>query len=1212
MPRRENPGNISTGSGRKDVTVQDNLPLSGGGMGDVHVVPFGQSGGGDQESLRAHTNSTRAHRALAISTEGMPDKLYPANVAWAADAWNNSMPPMPPFLGRSSRTTSFSGIPDWGTLKLNDSALTTRGMNSPNDPGDIYPYYFQIPSPASDIAFEPQGEDPHSDPVWNSDAGFLGNGVGPGQCYAGGWTRPGNNNDQPVTRTCRTMLRTPVIDGVTGRPERQIVTISGSLFPADRGVLALFHWPMAGTVGDFLAQPLLDRCVAALLLGQGIEGSVAVSSNPKVDAVEIGRFLGDGQPGGIFALGAQDGDYNPMAFPGKGTGQYNLRELAHGTSDIDSSPLKEPWNDLNDDGNPGFFAIANSGQPAPGQVRLGLIAESGLVGETYGIPVLGATLSYYDPVTVPPNLDGLGIPHVGNTMLTDFNFFDYRLPYLVDYTVNGGLRHTPRGEYPTTKEAYRYYDPTSNNSGGPEIENGLLVKAGNYSGFEQDCLHWQLARYRHSFAMPSTQVAGLPEEVGTYWLVHFKTERGFESFTRDGIMPDDVAADYDVYGMDVAGALAGTSDLGAYGNTVNEETDPESESPGGPAPEYGYACLLYHTLKSNIVLDPVADTLIVGGDFTTTYSWASTSVPMTPQSMFCSGVQYFVPLQPADGVQSFTIDELEITVANFWQYTYRTDDAPLTGNPQAAPAVLSSPNPCFINVGCFSFEVDGGGAPRLDIPVGYTDVRGARPRRIEFPFQYCGLTPDGDAYADANGPLTAIGVEDNLYTSLPSTMRVLGDFTTPSFSHDAHIIAGVRKPWGHDSAETTVQPFDPDYGHGYYVPRGPDRILFHSGSFDMSNPANQGAYGNYTDAGAANQLYLSLTYYRIDFDERFLDETYRYHSRWSAAINVHLANASESLVGPGVRGLAGVPWVDTFIEVPVQAGFTTTTGFIAASWTRNLYQVASLESIAGPNFTTELQVSGLPSRNPPISAGVMYPFPSAGLLQYPHKDYSAGYRPDGTDVSVAQPDYSAASGDREYVRCFDAAYSKSGNPAAVAGQNFVIIRIDGLTLGDFAYVGPLDPGGLQGSTGIALMLKIPGLTTWMDMGRADGAGPTKNHQNSDGAGCRNPDGNATFDAIDDTTGMVYCHVMCSLEGIGLQESTGAYGDASTAGEVPVLIKVIMRDTTGAADYNLEKEADPNNPGTFIGIPKVGLSPDLVRGIVGIDIVRTDGQNTDPP
>jgi hypothetical protein len=216
---------------------------------------------------------------------------------------------------------------------------------------------------------------------------------------------------------------------------------------------------------------------------------------------------------------------------------------------------------------------------------------------------------------------------------------------------------------------------------------------------------------------------------------------------------------------------------------------------------------------------------------------------------------------------------------------------------------------------------------------------------------------------------------------------------------------------------------------------------------------------------------------------------------------------------------------------------------------------------------------------------------------YPHKDYSVGHRPDAADLGGPQHDYSAYAGTRTYIRCFDA--SLSGTVNAV-GTPFVVLRIDGVELQEFRYAAP-GPGAL-GTTGIAIYIKVPGLTTWMDIGRVDGGGPPKQDALLDGAGCLVIDP-VTLDGVDPDTGMVFAQVKLNVGPVAsLFTMTGI--DGSEPGKVPVMVRVTMDDTppyTKGARYNLEREYDPNTQ-SFIGSASSGVPSALVRGIVGIRIV----------
>ena len=115
---------------------------------------------------------------------------------------------------------------------------------------------------------------------------------------------------------------------------------------------------------------------------------------------------------------------------------------------------------------------------------------------------------------------------------------------------------------------------------------------------------------------------------------------------------------------------------------------------------------------------------------------------------------------------------------------------------------------------------------------------------------------------------------------------------------------------------------------------------------------------------------------------------------------------------------------------------------------------------------------------------------------------------------------------------------------------------------------------------MAVMVKVPGLTTWMDAGRADGTGPSKQDPALDGAGCLVSSAVAT-----DTASQVrYTDVTVNLSPAALF--------INGEGRCPVLVKVILKDDVGGVGKSLNfanglaPETDPTS----------GL-----RGLVGIDI-----------
>jgi len=233
-----------------------------------------------------------------------------------------------------------------------------------------------------------------------------------------------------------------------------------------------------------------------------------------------------------------------------------------------------------------------------------------------------------------------------------------------------------------------------------------------------------------------------------------------------------------------------------------------------------------------------------------------------------------------------------------------------------------------------------------------------------------------------------------------------------------------------------------------------------------------------------------------------------------------------------------------------------------------------------------LQVAGLRHNTPPLTEGCLMPKPQAGVLLYPHTNYTNNVRPSFVDDAITQFDYTGCAGTREYVRAFDCAFSGTFTPVAAENQPFVLLRINGLKLEDFQYAGGPSPG----SANIAIMAKVPGMTTWMDCGRLDGDGPSKQDPIRDGAGCQVTDLN-TFDALDSQLDYRYCQVKLNV-GPAINLFKSAVNPA-LVGEVPLLIKVIVYDTGvfGIYQYNFNWDFGASS-----------LNRDL-RGIIGIEIVR---------
>ena len=206
----------------------------------------------------------------------------------------------------------------------------------------------------------------------------------------------------------------------------------------------------------------------------------------------------------------------------------------------------------------------------------------------------------------------------------------------------------------------------------------------------------------------------------------------------------------------------------------------------------------------------------------------------------------------------------------------------------------------------------------------------------------------------------------------------------------------------------------------------------------------------------------------------------------------------------------------------------------------------------------------MPARNPPASEGLTSPFPSRGRVIFPSIDYSVGYSPVG-------PDYSATAVPVAYVRVFDAGISN-------VGATTMVLKIWGVTLSEFLWT-----SGDPGSANMAILVKVPGLTTWMDAGRTDGSGPSKQSTTQDGAGCKVV-GSGTFSSVDAATQIVYAQVTVNL-------GQALFANAESPARCPVAVAVILYATSGAKDLNFTQGGED---GATISC----------RGVVGIDVNPT--------
>jgi len=1027
---------------------------------------------GQGQALAAHVNDPQdAHPASAISTTGSGGQFDGDDVQENLDELSALVPTRPPTVGNWSRVLAFSGITDWGSLKLLDGGFVDRGDVTPPDPNNptndffVYGEFWWPPFETQNISSSPNppgdvftipGNDPATDPTFNIDPAGTGDptytGGGPGTTHQGGFTR-----SQPVIETARILAQGP------GGP----VVVSGSLYPGDRGVVALFHWPAGGDVAAFLAQPLGDRVIAALLCGQGVNDQC------------------DGDPGGIFSEGAPD----VFAFPGRASGQFDLVEL-HSGVDGQTGDLIPPGPD-----------------PAAGQVRLGTDPLAGPV-ILNGIPILGGTT----------------IARGGGN---DNNYFRYRLPYLDDYSSTTGIAFTPDIQKP------RYFQkPVVSVAAGTD-----LSQAGDFADFPKNYWTFQVARYRHRFLLDSP-----PDDQGSYLLLHFRREADFEAFARDGIMPDDVGFGYELWSAEMVN----------YANPESTDNLIDVSDPSEPITSGAY-----HVHRSATFEDP--DTTPTSTALTYTYQVEQDEV------MFCSGVQYFLPNGSGAGT-NWQIDTLNWSVSNLWANSYVLGTG--VGATYVTPGLWHRvPAILYLGIGTASTQILDGSGPGFD---GFSVYQ-----RMDFPYSSLGSV--SGPFDLTNGPQPGDSA-DIVLTGVDTPVRFNGDDAQCHFWFDGRVRMFGRKPLGSDTPTTPATTF-------LFPNPGLDQILIHTTSHAPSY-ASQGVYGNFKTGPGDNPPRPTLEDQRKDVEERFYDEVYRVAESAMVSLDptFNVGMGVGNLVGPGL------PFPASTIELPVRFASEALVAFGFASYLRT--DLHLLDLATAPAVANEAQVSGLPDRDPPATEGAENPCPFSGMLIYPQVDYTSGFRPsvaDG-DVTTPQPDYNVvADPERVYIRVFDAAYSNDANQEnGVVGQNLLTFRIDGLERSDFAY---WPPG--PGSPWIAIEVKIPGLTTWMDMGRADGGGPSKQDPLADGAGCQVFGSSVSFDGRDATTGTVYAQVRINVgPAANVFANTGA---VAVAGVAPVMVRVRIKQAGTALNFTQGGPSAPTNvPRALTGITLLrhsdGLGP----------------------
>ena len=1171
MPRTNDPLGILTGGGLAPPGSVSSSSIAPGEVGPV------------SETLGAHVgNPTGAHPASAISILDPYTRYFMGpNVEGAINELAALVPP--PMGGVGSEGVAWLGstnvgTPDWGILKLHDGILPFTAGNTLADPHGVYPYYYRAPVTDSGVGLTGTGIEPATDPTFNVVDGLY-TGGGNGASHAGFVTLSSYGAGYPTWRILSAIADPAAV-------------VSGIVSPSDRGVLALVKWPSgdepdpapAANVGDIQA-----RCVAALLLGKGIldngcdgePGGAFVEATGGLRAIASAKYNVDPAAGYTFTLDLSSvgGPPAPVTFTAVAVVPANpyefqvgggaaataenfalalntlyysevLAAITNGTDTV-TLYLRTPGtvgnaptttitcteapaniNVVNFAGgtnailSPYAFPGRAAGQYNLEEIHAGLSGTTGT--DPFFNPAAGQVRLLTDPaaVTFAPATVAGGLPIFGGTSKaigtvtpvsgfpfslgggTDGNFFAYRLPYLKDYSVASGLVYTPAAEKTrfTTKLA-----PAS---------VGALTQAGDYDNFTTDFWAFQIARYRHRFVLTPPPVAAVTREDGNYALVHFKKEAYFEAYVRDGVVP----ASDQLWSVNL---VRWTGNVPPYDLTENLVTS----TPGASAANPVNRSEVFEDKNGTFVPAPVA-----GLSFTL-------GTAAVPTRMYCSGIEYYVPIDVTTvNTPNVAITDLDFTYNGVFDRGYRSHDTvPLLGPLSVDKRKYAlNQNPVFVSLASFSYEGDEAlgtstlatGSPgAVTFPAELGEIRR---QRIEF--GYADLTPAATLDPAVGDPASYA------FSVTPYTKGIYftGDPNTPVFTTDAKVRVFLRRPLVVDVVTGYSEPLA-----GTTVPNSTgDVILYHS--MQEGNATATVPYGNPSNAALRG---LSK---EKDREERFLDEIYRYPENW-APLAVP-ADVSQ-LQGPGL------PFGPAPVSVPVRPDSTLGyNGWYLIGYNANALTTVGLD----PNLNNGLQVAGLPPRDPTYKEGLLSPAPSRGVLLYPQTDFSAGYAP--VQSFGAAADYSVLTGDRCYIRAFDA-------DAANAGLSTVVFRLWGVELTDFQYTAPTAPG----ATGMAVMVKVPGLTTWMDAGRADGTGPSKQDIALDGAGCLVSSAAAT-----DTVSQIrYTDVTVNLSPAALF--------INGEGKCPVLVKVIIKYNPTGLALN------------FVGAGETAAT-DTLRGLVGIEIL----------
>ena len=914
----------------------------------------------------------------------------------------------PPVLGEGFKTYSYesltethSGLPDWGVYKVADTYIwdrldpwqirvagltTTQAIVGMEDN-----YENSLPAPASDVA---------SDPVYNISEV---DGGGAGGIYRGNLI----------------LTDGEIIKAHTMRNETKF-TISGMVYPADRGVLALVQWGLntnlspASSVSD-----IENRVLGAIKLGYGIE--------------EDGEN-NDGEPGLLFVEGSGSN------FPSRTAGQYDLVELHTGIKRVGE----------------GSELISIPANNRAGQVRLLTDPTACFFGE--------------DAPTVTEN----GIPILGGDSnaiggSSPLNFFGFRLPQLKSYL--------PEDIYTPVEERARFFTAYTPNS----LDSDELDSAGGYLTLGKNLFGNQVARFRHTHSNFSG---------GSLALIHFKTEHAFEKFARDGIVP----SEDDVWSVSLNSYSDPSQDLTDTSSPYNEKglvTGAEPSAVTAP----GNALVRLNLVEEN---QPGTALTLTEVPASNTYT-----TELDYSVMWVSGVPYLTK-------ESSLVLPITMLESAGSPYILSED----SGRVVYYDDNFISPVQLYLSGLGNNFTITGflDGNPHT------------------FTSDIVGLS--GDLLTNSGATFGRINLSLNIGVN-----GSVGDI--PSLISVSTFIDGVLNvPYFH--AITKPPMLANDFASVRTTGGTLSTLLFFSGG-------QEGEYGNARtdeegvlivelpvgagDGGLPTMVKSDRFTARKDTQERFLDETYRIRSNFDGFSFTHHGQdvGNDNLVGPGLP--LGSYFYNTFVMRD-----TTGSNHFTAGWISNKYHLSLpigecvVKGIANQAISRTYSYGDKPLRRGVLSRATSnYTTTTSNLLV---GNDSATWTPVSPNYAVIS--YNQV--DTSYVRAFDLAFSRSEVTEDVAGSTQFTLRVVGLRYSDF----------LTTTNRARIQVKVPGLTAWLNIGRPNGSGGSKQSSTLDGAGCCV----SYTEGYLKSEGVVYTDVLCDI-------GSNAVLTANDQGEVLVLVKVVL-------------------------------------------------------